>query len=410
MIAWLWVLLQAAAQAPAPAPLDLATLEAQALARHPAIRAAAANVDAAKSRVAQAGAWTNPTVGVSAEELRPNERPSGVYGGFVQQSIPLGGKRGAAKGVAASEVAEAEAALVATRLRVRRDVDDRYYAAVIAGERVSVAADLSALADRSVETARQLMNVGIADRPDVLAAEAEAARMKARLAEAQTFRIAAWQRLGAAIAEPALAPQPLAEGVSAALPDIDRAAALAQALSENGAVTSAERMLATERARVATAKAAGAPDLFLRGDVGRNRERADGRAIGPQFGLEAGVSIPLFNRNRGGIAAATSTAIGAEAAVEAARLDVTAAFATTFAEYESARAAVEAYRTEVLPKARQAYDMQLEKYQAMVAAYPPVLQSERNLFAMTEDYLAALDRAWAAATTLRTAASTRDRP
>ena len=59
MSAWLFVLLQAATAPVQSAPLDLAALEAQALARHPAIRAAAAGVDAAKSRVGPAGAWTS---------------------------------------------------------------------------------------------------------------------------------------------------------------------------------------------------------------------------------------------------------------------------------------------------------------------------------------------------------------
>ncbi|TAK18095.1 MAG: TolC family protein [Acidobacteria bacterium] len=389
------------------APLDLATLEAQALQRHPAIRAAAAEVDAAKARAKQAGAWVNPVIGASADELRPREQPSGVFGGFIQQTIPLGGKLSAAKGVAASQVGEAEARLAESRQRVLFDVRQRYYALVVAEERLSVAKELAALAARTVEMTRQLINVGIADRPDQLGADAEAARMQARLAEAQTFRLAAWQRLGAAIADPALAPQPLAQSVSEALPVLDRADTLARVLAESGAVASADGALAVQKSLVTSEKAAVRPDLFVRGDAGGNRERADGRAIGPQFGVEAGVSIPLFNRNQGGIASATSLAIGAAASAEAVRLDVTAAFASAFAEYESARALAESYRAEILPKARLAYELHLAKYQEMVAAYPPVLQSERSLFSMTEDYLAALDRAWTAVSALRTAMAVR---
>jgi outer membrane protein TolC len=171
-------------------------------------------------------------------------------------------------------------------------------------------------------------------------------------------------------------------------------------LAENGDVVAADRAVAMQRAEVSTARSLMTPDLFLRGDVAANRERASGRAIGPQFGLEAGISIPLFNRNAGGIASATSMVSSAEATAAARRLDVTAAFASAFADYESARALVEAYRNEILPKTREAYDMQLVTYQQMVAAYPPVLQTERTLIAMTEDYLAALDRAWMAVSAL----------
>jgi cobalt-zinc-cadmium efflux system outer membrane protein len=401
MIGWLFVLLQAAA--PQTAPLDLAALEAQALARHPAIRAAAAGADAARSRANQAGSWTNPVIGVVADELRPREQPSGVYGGFIQQAVPLGGKLSAAKGVAASQAAEAAAALDAARQRVLFDVRDRYYALVIAEERVRVATGLASVADRSVEMARQLINVGIADRPDVLSAEAEAARMKSRLVEARALRAAAWQRLGAAVADPDLAPRELAQDVSAALPELDRAQTLARVLAENGAIVAAERLLVTQRSQVAAEQSATAPDLFVRADVAANRERAHERAIGPQLGIEAGVSIPLFNRNRGGTAAASSMVSAGEAAVAAARLDVTAAFASVFAEYESSRAAVDAYRNQILPKAQESLQLQAAKYREMLAAYPPVLQAERTLFEMTEEYLAALDRAWSSLSALRTA-------
>ena len=64
--------------------------------------------------------------------------------------------------------------------------------------------------------------------------------------------------------------------------------------------------VARQRAVVGLEQRITRPDLFLRGDVGRNRERAQGLAtsfvIGPQFGVEAGISLPVFNRNRGGIA------------------------------------------------------------------------------------------------------------
>jgi cobalt-zinc-cadmium efflux system outer membrane protein len=405
---WLFVLLQAVSSSQTvPAKLTLAALEAQALAAHPAIRVAAAEVDAAKARVGQAGAWTNPVIGVTADELRPREQPSGIYGGFIQQTIPLGGKLGAAKNTATSEVALAEAALATARRRVLLDVRERYYAVAIAEERLSVATDLAGLAGRAVEMARQLKNVGIADQPDVLSAEAEAARMAARLVEARAVRAAAWQRLGAAVADTALAPQPLAQDMAEALPVLDRAETLASVIASSGVVATAERSLAVERSRVAMAKSMMTPDLFLRGDVGANRERTGRRTIGPQFGLEAGISIPLFNRNAGGILSATSKVSGAEAAVSAARLDVEASFASVFADYESARAMVEAYRDEILPKTREAYNMQIEKYQQMVAAYPPVLQTERTYIAMTEDYLSALDRAWMAVSALRTAMAVR---
>ena len=401
------ILLLQTVTAPAAPALDLATVEAQALARHPAIRRAAAEVDAARGRAAQMGAWPNPVIGGSAEELRPRESASGAFGGFVQQTIPLGGKRSAAHAAGTREVEVAEAALAAARQQVLAGVRDRYYHVLIAEERLRVTARLKDLAVETAVIAKQLFNVGMADQPDVLTAEAEAARAGAELVSAGAARMAAWQQLAAAAADPSLAPQPLGAKVGDALPALDRDTALARVLSDNGALQEAARLAASARATVDVEKRSTRPDLFLRADAGSNRETSGGRAIGPQFGVEAGLSIPLFNRNRGGIASATSRVVGAEAAVEEMRLALTGRFAETFAQYDGARAMVEAYRADVLPRVERAYALQLAKYREMAAAYPAVLQAQRTVFLMTDQYLEAIDRAWMAASTLRSALAVR---
>lgn len=388
-------------------PLDLATLEAQALARHPAIQRAAAEVDAARSRASQMGAWSNPVIGGSAEELRPRESPSGSFAGFVQQTIPLGGKRSSARALGNRDVEVAQAALVSARQRVAAAVREQYYGVLVADERVVVTTRLSDLAAESAVIAKQLFNVGMADQPDVLTSEAEAARARADLAVVVARRASAWQQLASAVADPSLKPQPLTAKVSDALRPIDRDATLAGVLSESGMLQEAARASASARAAVDVERRVTRPDLFVRADAGRNRELSDGRAIGPQFGVEAGISIPLFNRNRGGIAAATARVVGADAFVEEVRLDLANRFTGVFAEYEGARATVETYRSDVLPRVERAYQLQLAKYREMAAGYPAVLQAQRTLFQMTEQYLNAIDRAWMASSSLRSALAIR---
>lgn len=405
-MSWLLILLQTVAAPAAPA-LDVATLEAQALTRHPAIRRAAADVEVARGRAAQAGTWSNPVIGGSAEELRTREQPSGVFGGFIQQTIPLGGKLGASRAAGQANVAVAESALAATRQRVVATVREHYYHVLLAEERLAVTVRLSDLAAESAVIAKQLYNVGIADQPDVLTAEAEAARAKAELVAVRASRIAAWRQLGSAVADPALAPQPLAATIKDALPVLDREATLAKVLSENGALQEATETAAAARATVNVEHRVTRPDLFVRADAGGNRESSGGRAVGPQFALEAGLSIPLFNRNRGAIASATAGVIGADAAVDDVRRELTGRFADVFAQYEGARAIAETYRVDVLPRLEQAYAMHLDKYRDMVAPYPSVLQAQRTLFQMTEQYLVALDSAWMAASALRSALAIR---
>ena len=68
--------------------------------------------------------------------------------------------------------------------------------------------------------------------------------------------------------------------------------------------------------------------------------------------------------------------------------------ATEYATYLTAIREVEAYRTELLPRAEEAYRLYLARYREMAAAYPQVLVTQRHLLELTAEYLERLDEAW----------------
>ncbi len=395
------VTMLAAAPAAQTVTLSLDALEARALAQHPAIHRAAALVEEARGRSTQAGAWNNPTVGATAGELRPRESPSGLVGGFVEQSILLGGKRQAARASSAADVALREAELAAVRQRVLVDVRTAYYEVLAAAEKLKVSERLLAVGDESVVIVRQLVNVGMADQPDVLEAQAEAARMKAMLASARAHQAGAWRRLAAAAADPSMAAPSTALTLNGTLPLLDRMGSLDQVLQQSPDVKAADAEVARQRASVDVERRSVFPDLTLRGDAGWNREPlpslSSPRSVGWEFGAEAGITLPLFNKNRGGIMAARSAVTAAEAAAAQVRLEIDVRFNSVFEEYERARVMADAYKTEILPRLEQAFEMHLEKYRAMATPYPQVLMAQRNLVQTTESYVEALDRAWQAA-------------
>ena len=72
-----------------------------------------------------------------------------------------------------------------------------------------------------------------------------------------------------------------------------------------------------------------------------------------------------------------------------------------FEQYVTALQASEAYRTEMLPRAEEAYRLYLARYREMAAAYPQVLIAQRSLLELTDEYLESLDGAWRAALTVQ---------
>jgi outer membrane protein, heavy metal efflux system len=140
------------------------------------------------------------------------------------------------------------------------------------------------------------------------------------------------------------------------------------------------------------------PDLQLTGilvnDSTPLKETNPSRATGALGGAQIGVQLPIFNRNQGNIAAAKGEIESAKQELERVRLQLQRDLASMFRDYDAARLTVQQYKTEMLPRAEEAYRLYQANYQSMAAAYPQVLISQRTLFQLEADYIQALESAW----------------
>lgn len=389
-----WLLL--AAPLLAQTPLKLADLERMALEANPSIAAAQARVRAAEGRVDQAGRYPNPMITASGEEIS-NVR--GGYGGFIEQRIVMAGKLARSRAVAREEQAGAAAMTDTERLRIRNSVRLLYYQALGEQRLIEVRTELSKLADRSAGISRELGNIGQADKPDELAAQVEAGRIALSLESAKHAQQRTWSELAALVNQPQLPIGPL-EGDLEAMPQVDVEAALARLFAESPELKMMKSDTARADAAVSRARVEKVPDLMVKAGVRNNTEQLDrqvyGRpgAIGAEGFFEVGVEIPIFDRNRGGIAAAKADAERARQDEARTRIALRMRLAEAYREYRNAVTMVTRYRDEMIPKARQAFDLYTASFERMSAAYPQVLMSQRNLVQLQEDYIGALVMAW----------------
>jgi cobalt-zinc-cadmium efflux system outer membrane protein len=395
------------AQGAPSAPMTLEKLQEIALARNPSLTAARADIDVARGRALEAGQFPNPTVGYTGEEISggPTIR-GGEHGVFIEQTIPISGKLGLSRAVFTREAEQAEALAAAQRQRVMNMVRALYFEALVAERQIEAADRIAAIAREAVDIAKQLYNVGLADHPDVLESEVEDQRARIEVTSAKNRRDRVWLRLAAAVGDPALTPAPLA-GNADATPTLDREQVLARVLRESPEIKAARAAIDRGGAAVSRAKRETTPDLFLRGGPRYNRELLESspitgapRPVGWEATVEVGVTIPLWNRNQGGIAAAQADRTRAEAELTRLELGLRSRLAGVFAEYATARQSAETYRVEVLPRAEQAYQMYLKRYREMAAAYPQVLNAQRSWAQAQRDYLDALATTWRTAVQL----------
>jgi cobalt-zinc-cadmium efflux system outer membrane protein len=401
-IALATLLLAAAADAQpqlaaALSPISLGEVERLAAANNPALRAAQARIDAAREQSRQAGAWPNPVIGATAEEITfRDDDPRGEYGFFAQQTIVLGGKLRLRQDVFNRTADRAVAELELQQQRVLSSVRALFYEALALDRRVEVNERLAALTSEAVTITAQLFNVGAADRPDFLESEIETRRVQLELNAAKNRGLATRQQLAALVGSLDIASRPLAGSVDDPLPELERATATQALIERSPQMRAARAELARAQAATALARKATFPDLFLRGGGAYNREYGDvtRQPIGWEGAFEAGVSIPLFNRNQGGVAAARAEELRAEAEVQRLELSLHAQMAAEFASYLTAVRDAETYRTEMLPRAEEALRLYLARYKEMGAAYPQVLVAQRNLFELSSQYVQRLEEGW----------------
>jgi|SRR5215467_11865908 len=385
-------LLQAAKAAPAR---SLEEFEAIALNNNPTLKQAEAGARVSAGLARQAGLWPNPSIGYQGEQIRGGSFGGGEQGGFVQQTIVLGGKLGLRRNVFEQQKKEDEIGVREQQLSVRGAVQVQFYTALARLRIVEVQRKLLDIANDAAATAHQLANVGQADAPDVLQAEVEAEQAKLEFVKAQREYIQSYEELAAISGEPQI-PLALLKGDLDHAPAIDTNRYLDDLLQNSPSIKRAQQSALRADAELARNKREAFPDLNVRAGVQQNQEILESsmKPVGVQSFASVGIQIPLFNRNQGNVEAAKAQVERERAEVGRIRLQLLQTAQPLLQRYLISRAEEERYRTELIPRAQRAYDLYLGKYRNMAAAYPSVIVSQRTLFQLQDSHARTLGELW----------------
>jgi cobalt-zinc-cadmium efflux system outer membrane protein len=389
----LLVALPARAQTPVAEQKTITPEELQqmALKNNPTFGQSAANIEAAEGRKKQSGLYPNLTVGYQGEQIRGGSFHGGEQGFFVQQDIVLGGKLGLNRKIFDQELKQAETEAEEQKVRVVTSVRMSCIQALAAQQTLELRQNLSKLAEDTVETSRQLANVGQSDAPDVLESEVEAQQAQLAVTMAEQNRQRVWRALAAVVGNPRL-PLMKIEGNLEDTPPVNPDELVEKIVDQSPAVRIAELGVKRAEAALARAKRETIPDLELRGGLQQNGElMSNGRPAGWQGFADVGVRIPISNRNQGNIAAAKADRERAKREVERVKLVLRERAASVVQTYTFSEAAVDRYKNQMIPRAQKAYEMYTKKYHDMAAAYPQVLISQRTLMQLEVSYITALE-------------------
>lgn len=354
----------------------------------PRLKASAASMKAAKGVHEQAGYWPNPRIGFEAEDVAGSGQFSGISGAEitygVTQQIEIAGKRSNRVAAAEQGVALSQMDMNIERLNLIRDVHVAYADAIAAQETLRLAEERKELAEQLYKTVKQ--RVDAAREPEIQQSKAKIgvstssfnlARAEREFKHAKHVLSSLWagHEDNYHLADThfyALKAPPTEHEVEALLdktPDLkrwevehQRRKALAD-LEESQAIPDPEVAVGVRDLR--------GPD-----------EQA--------FMVGLSIPIPVFNANQGNIARARNEALQIESQGRDAELTLRNEVFQHLEELINAYEQAKTLKGDIIPSAEKAFSLAREGYQAGSFPYLEVLDAQRTLFEVKENYVEAL--------------------
>lgn len=364
--------------------LTLLDLEAIALGNNPTLSRAAARVRAAQGQWVQVGLPPNPSIGYLGTEIG-QEGTAGQQGGFIGQQVVTGGKLRLNRAVASQEIRQAQRQMEVQRLRVLNDVRVLYFEVLIARRTITLAEELLSIGEKGRSTTQQLLDVQEASRVDLLQSRIERNSARILLQNANNRYSAAWRSLAAAMGVPDMPPTSVAGEVEQGIVDLTWEEALARIQAASPELAAARASVDRARAAIRRAQAERIPNVDAQGSA--QYDNVSQYTFG---GAQIGVSVPLFDRNQGGIRRAQAELTAAISDARRVELSLHTRLAAAFERYANTRQQVDQYRTEMLPDARSALDLANLGYREGQFGFLDLLNAQRTYFQTNLAYIESL--------------------
>ena len=364
-----------------------------ALLQNPELAAFAWEIRSREARVLQAGKPPNPAIGVFVEDLggsRLDGEPASQSAIQPQttiqlsQIVELGGKRAARLQLAALNRDLAAWDYETARINVLTDVTKAFIDVLAAQETVALTDRTTTLVEQVQQSVGARVAAGVVSPIEetkaniaLAAVRVESDRARYVLAAARGRLAAAWgsseARFGSAIGDLRLLPL---------VPSFEE---LKTQLAENPELARWAVEISQRQAALAVEQSKRVPDVSV--SAGYRRFTAINTDA---FLVGGSISLPIFDRNRGGIEEAHNRLAKAQEERRAAETRVYITLTEAYRALSSAHAEVTALRTALMPGAQQTFEAISEGYRAGKFGYLDVLDAQRTLISAGGQFLRAL--------------------
>jgi cobalt-zinc-cadmium efflux system outer membrane protein len=362
---------------PAPASseagtsLTLAEVLKVANERNPTFAEFEAGREAARAEVLQARAYLNPELELSAGM---------EYGLGLSQRIELPAKRRTRRAAAevSEEIVRREAEVF--RATLRADVSRAFHTVLYYKRSAALAAETHRIAQEIERVVARRVESGEAPEIDRIKARVEALRA-ARAVQAQQRNLRVWRAMLNALCGRALAADfDLADSLRSTPPTADSNKAREIALAQHPTLRRLGEVVRQKQLVVRREQKAWYPDLTPGLNLGADA------SVGALLGIE----LPLWYRNRGGIAAAQADLRKAEAEQARVRQEIERDIETGVQAYESAREQLTAFDAGLRAGAAESLRIETFLYEQGETEFLQLLDARRTAQQTETEFLQAL--------------------
>lgn len=290
----------------------------------------------------------------------------------LSQSFEFPGKRRSRKAVANAGHRIAELQLARLRVMLAAEVKKRYYENLLANENFTGQQFAVQLLDDLQRLLTQRYQSGAASYVDVVRARIELGRGRSELAAVQQEQIAALAKLHLLLGRQSPQPLQLSDSLAHAPLTLPRDSVSALVARQSNLRQIFVAAVERQRRALRLAKLAGRPDFSLGASFQRVAENPPFTATRPEgetvnaFSLEAGISLPLFNRAvpKGETQIAQTELTVAETRLVYFEQQLRRNFAVALAAIAAAEKQVVEFRDVVLPESQNAVNAAVAAYQS----------------------------------------------
>ncbi len=357
--------------------LDLETVLSLATQNNPTLMQARLQISAELAKAQQAGLYPNPTLAYAGEQIfvdveGDTDSPGEFQGGIISQRIVTAGKLSLSREKYRRRAHVSEHLAVAQQYRVCNDVRIHFYRTLAAQQRLEMQRELLKTAEDAAVTARELYNVGQANRYSVRKSNVMLQRTRLDVQKAEheyrmrfrelTSLVGLDLPVGAVVGTLATT-EPLATYDDA----------LARIVAESPEVLAAKAKLAADRVTIEREEVEWIPDIVFSAGSGYNFDAKETVAV-----ADISIEIPLFDRNQGTINQARADFNRQRREVRRTELTLRQRLAMVYEQYAMSFEHASEYRDSIVPEMKAAYRELLSSYKQNRIEWPEVLTAQSD--------------------------------